>query len=131
VYPSWSPDGTQIAFSSNRTGNDDVWVKEVGILSADNAIENVNPVLKVFPNPFNSKINIQYSLGSTSRVHLSITDSSGKLIKNLVDKKQHKGLQKITWNGLDEKGNNVPAGNYLCRIIVDKKPQAVKTIKIR
>ncbi|TML01241.1 MAG: hypothetical protein E6G40_03580, partial [Actinobacteria bacterium] len=24
--PAWSPDGTKVAFTSNRTGNNDVWV---------------------------------------------------------------------------------------------------------
>ena len=30
VYPSWSPDGNQIAFTSNRSGNSDIWVIPVG-----------------------------------------------------------------------------------------------------
>lgn len=28
LYPSWSPDGTRIIFSSNRSGNYDIWVMD-------------------------------------------------------------------------------------------------------
>ena len=34
-HVKWSPDGTLIAFSSNRSGNTDIWVKHIG----DNKIE--------------------------------------------------------------------------------------------
>jgi len=26
MHPCWSPDGTRLAFTSDRTGNDEVWV---------------------------------------------------------------------------------------------------------
>jgi dipeptidyl aminopeptidase/acylaminoacyl peptidase len=29
-FPVWSPDGSRIAFASNRSGTNDIWVKEVG-----------------------------------------------------------------------------------------------------
>ena len=29
-YPTWSPDGSQIAFASSRNGTNDIWVKGVG-----------------------------------------------------------------------------------------------------
>lgn len=32
LYPAWSPDGTRIAFASNREGTFDIWVAEVAAL---------------------------------------------------------------------------------------------------
>jgi serine/threonine protein kinase len=39
-YPTWRPDGTQIAYESNQTGNWDIWVSQVGGEMAVNLTED-------------------------------------------------------------------------------------------
>jgi len=66
-----------------------------------------------FPNPFNQFTEIEFGVTKLEYVNISIYDVSGKWIINLVDKKTLPGIHRLSWNGKDSLGNNVPSGNYL------------------
>jgi len=78
-----------------------------------------------FPNPFNPNTEIGYQLPKSEYVRLSIYNISGQEIRVLVDEIKSIGSHKVTWDGKDGRGNNVPAGLYLYRIkantVVDSK----------
>lgn len=61
-----------------------------------------------FPNPFNAVTKINYSLPRSSRVKISIFNSSGQLIENLVHREQGPGRFSITWDA-----SNFSSGLYL------------------
>ena len=44
-----------------------------------------------YPNPFKDKTVIKYCIAYTTKVELSVYNSNGKLIDNLVDKEQNAG----------------------------------------
>jgi len=69
-----------------------------------------------FPNPFNAGTVIQYQLINNSPVNLTIFDTLGREIINLVKAQQPAGHYQIHWNGLDRHGNVVPAGVYVAEL---------------
>lgn len=74
--------------------------------------------LLVYPNPFASeviisipasvKLNVNSALSSNS--YVKVYDQCGRLVRAI---KIFKGMQAITWNGLDSKNHVVPSGSYL------------------
>jgi flagellar hook assembly protein FlgD len=64
------------------------------------------------------EIPIKYSLTRNAQVSLLIKDSSGKVVRELLHAaKRTKGANTEMWDGLDEKGRPVPAGNYRWKLL--------------
>jgi beta-glucanase (GH16 family) len=55
-----------------------------------------------YPDPFNSKTSINYSIPKDVHVELTIHDMTGRLVANLVNKNQSAGTYKIDWNIYNE-----------------------------
>jgi hypothetical protein len=69
-----------------------------------------------YPNPFNPETKINYSIPVAGNVSMVIYNSLGQKIRTLFSGNQDAGWHKITWNGKDDFGKNVPSGIYLARI---------------
>lgn len=69
-----------------------------------------------FPNPFNPATTISYSLPKLSPVKLTIYNTSGQIVYNLVDDFQSPGLHQVHWNGQNESGEILPSGIYYYRL---------------
>ncbi len=84
-----------------------------------------------YPNPFNPETSIKYNLPNTTDVKLSIFSLLGQKTKTLVNKRQTAGLYEITWNGRDERNQQVTSGVYLCQLQAGNFTQTNKLILIR
>lgn len=69
-----------------------------------------------FPNPFNPYTTIQFALAETSEMAVSIFDVHGRLVRTLTQGIMAAGIHLIKWNGLDDQGNILPSGVYLCKL---------------
>lgn len=69
-----------------------------------------------YPNPFNPETNISYYLPEMSKVNITIFNALGREVTTLVNTTQLQGNHRITWNGKDIYGNNVPSGLYFYRL---------------
>ncbi len=72
--------------------------------------------LHAFPNPFNPLTTISFTLPEPQYVILSIHDSSGRRLVNLVDESLSAGTHTCMWNGYDGAGLPLPSGIYFAAI---------------
>lgn len=68
--------------------------------------------ITAYPNPFQTKTNLNYILPERGTVKLEIFNIKGQLVKKLVDADYKAGSYVIEWNGKDEKGKSVSSGVY-------------------
>ena len=64
-----------------------------------------------YPNPFNPSTTIRYNLSENSKVKISIYDCSGRLISQILNKRQNAGNYEIVWNA-----DGLASGLYFYRL---------------
>jgi len=84
-----------------------------------------------FPNPFNSTVNIEYSIPAKSNININIYNILGENIKSLFSGIRSPGIYSLKWNGKDDKGNNCPTGIYYCRVDLNNNSYFKKVLLLR
>ena len=130
-YPVWdSWEATQrdlfitdkngnIVFRQNITAGipDDIINIIFSYLSFEEDILPNNPILEQnYPNPFNPITSINYEVTVQGAVSITVHNTSGELVKTLIEKSQTIGSKSIKWNATDNKGRPVSGGLYLYTI---------------
>ncbi|MCC7437442.1 MAG: T9SS type A sorting domain-containing protein [Armatimonadetes bacterium] len=75
--------------------------------------------LHAVPNPFSTATAVICRLKRAGHISVVIFDLLGRPVRQLVSGMMESGTHTIAWDGADEQGEKVPAGNYLCRIETD------------
>ena len=81
-----------------------------------------------YPNPFNPKTNLTFSLSEDAAVKLSIVDVAGREVVQLLNERRGAGSHTLTWEGMDKAGRRVPSGIYFARIQAGEKVEAKKLV---
>jgi len=68
------------------------------------------------PNPFGASTGIGFALPSAARVAMRIYDTSGRLVRTLVDGSLEPGQHEVRWGGEDAAGHRVGVGVYFVRM---------------
>jgi len=107
-------------------GGQELWIDQVracerGVLAVDGGGTVAgSPVLAVLeqniPNPFNPATTIAFELAADGEAKLEVFDASGRLVRVLLDATTARGRHEVVWDGLDERGMEVPSGVYLYRL---------------
>jgi hypothetical protein len=69
-----------------------------------------------FPNPFNPSTTIQYSLGHSAHVELTVFNPLGQKVTTLFDGDQKIGTYLAVWDGSNERGEKCASGVYFYRM---------------
>ena len=75
--------------------------------------EGVNVLNNIYPNPVYNSATINYSLSSSYKVSLSVYNTVGQLVANLVNDEQNAGDYEITFN---RSNLHLSAGSYIYRL---------------
>lgn len=81
---------------------------------------------RVYPNPFNSLITVQYVLGRGQRVQLVVYDLLGRHVVTLRDDWQVAGSHAVSWTA-----EGMASGVYLVRLSSQREGQTVKVMLLK
>jgi hypothetical protein len=84
-----------------------------------------------YPNPFNPKTTISFDLPRASEVRLNIYDTSGRLVKSLIDDPMSAGNHQVTWSGKDRNGGEMPSGVYYYELEAGSFSQVRKMVLMK
>ncbi len=85
-----------------------------------------SPIMRVFPNPVQKEINIQYTLFRETRVNLSIFDVAGRSVRNVISKNQISGTYHKSLSIA-----NLPQGVYFIKLDTSDDAIVQKVIFIK
>ena len=88
-------------------------------------------LFNAYPNPFNAKTNVPYSLDKQSTVEIEIYNLLGQKITTLVSESKSKGDHLASWNGRDDNGREVAGGVYFCRMRTPTYTQMIKLVYVK
>jgi len=102
--------------------------EDLFVKNSENYITNEFKLNQNFPNPFNPKTTIKYSLNSPAQVNISIFNINGEDIFEVFSGPQKIGNYNVEWSGKDFNQKMVPSGIYLYRLKVNNKSITKKMI---
>ena len=100
---------------------------QIGTLNiSDNNLPEDFGLIKNYPNPFNPNTTIEYYLGESGLVTLSVYDINGKLIDSIVNTYQVSGKHSIIWQP-----NNISSGMYYINLVQGMNIDKMKLMFIK
>lgn len=82
----------------------------------DGAPSRMKPQLSSFPNPFNPRTLISFSILESGPVKLAVFDQRGRLVNVFVDEFMTVGAYETGWDGKHRNGRPMAAGVYHCKL---------------
>lgn len=71
---------------------------------------------ELVPNPFNPSTSVSFVMPQPGLVVLAVYDLRGQLVRVLLDEQKATGTHTATWDGRDDHGASVSAGEYIFRL---------------
>ena len=117
---------------SQFTGSDCVTIGSLSLSPAPaNAAGHARGAPQCYPNPFNSETTISYEMVGAGPVTVEIFDILGRRVWKLLDEVVSDGPQTISWKGIDDHGNPLSSGTYLCRLRLSGDETTLKLLLIK
>lgn len=82
------------------------------------------------PNPFRDGTTLRLTLGAPGRVTAQVFDTTGRLVRTLMDETREAGASALTWDARDDAGRATPAGLYFVRVSALGRTTTTRLIRI-
>ncbi len=86
---------------------------------------------RLYPNPFNSAIQIQYTIPFGEHITIEIYNLAGQMLTTLADEYIESGKYSVVWSGLDSNLRSVGSGLYFVRLQTSSGSSVRKMILVR
>lgn len=87
--------------------------------------------LSVFPNPFNPRTTVKYTVPSRGMVDINVFDASGAHVATLFHGERNPGAYSVAWDGRGNWGDIVASGIYFARITHNGATQTRKMVLLK
>jgi len=84
-----------------------------------------------YPNPFNATTQIVFALPRSSQVTLEVFNVLGKRVTTLVNERLSPGNKVVTWDGRNDRGEDVASGIYFYRLRTDSEVATKKMMLLK
>jgi FlgD Ig-like domain len=91
----------------------------------------ITALLDNYPNPFNPKTRIDFSLAGKGSAELAIFNARGELVRNLLDEALPAGKHTVWWDGTHNTGRAVAAGVYFYRLRTEDYQSVKKMLLLK
>lgn len=88
-------------------------------------------LISAYPNPFNSRTVIAFSLDRPANAEVAIYTMTGARIKTLLAGQLTSGSHRVAWDGTDDQNRLLPSGLYFCRLTASGKVVTQKMTLVR
>ncbi len=120
----------RLVFNCGNT-NSDVWIDNISLIqdAATPVVQNDKKpqpdflLYNNYPNPFNSRTNIKFSLAKSCIVRIDIYNTKGQQVKFYPRRRYGRGLHSVTFDA-----ENMAAGCYFYRIVVTAESGYVESV---
>jgi hypothetical protein len=86
------------------------------LTAVDDAPPGMSLALRIAPNPSTGPATVEFTLPRLATATIALYDIAGRRVRRLAGGDYPAGTQRLAWDGLDDRGRAVPAGNYRVRI---------------
>lgn len=95
------------------------------------AVPSVVTLTNAYPNPFNPRTKVSFTVDSVQRITLNVYDMAGQQVALLTDQVYDAGMHTVDWDGKNTLGQDVASGTYLVNIRAQSVSESLKIQLVR
>lgn len=84
-----------------------------------------------YPNPFNPSTRIEFDLPHQINVSLKVYDIVGRELTTMLNESMNPGYHRVHWNGRNKRGQQVPSGIYIVRLVTSEYSKSIKLVLMK